>query len=305
MSAIAGVDPYRTALEVYLIKIGELDPEALIDDASRGRMERGHRLEDVALEWDRDANGGEPFERVHKTVWHPRLDYLYCHPDARRRPWSKLRRLIEVKTSARKWTELPRNVEVQVQMQMACTGALSCDVVLLTFDGAPTRWEVKRDEDLIVALLDVAASFWDRVQRHDPPPMDGAAGTTHWLNTTRWSNEPEFRADSDQTEVIRQLLDVKRKIATYEAEEDRLANVLKFSMAGAGRMLAPGVGRVIWTAPTKIRTVKWKEVASDYRQLAEQLAPDPFGILAELEAIEIKHTGEREQRTFTVRESED
>jgi len=303
MPAIAGVDPYRTALEVYFIKVGELDPEALIDEASRGRMERGHRLEDVALQWDKDING-DAFERVNRTVWHPRIPFLYCHPDARRKPWTTSRRLIEVKTSNRKWTEIPRNVEVQVQTQMACTGALSCDVILLTFDGAPYRWTVERDEDLISALLQVAETFWDRVMRLDPPPMDGSTGATHWLNTTRWKSEPEFRADPDQTEVIRQLLDVKRKISAFESEEERLTNVLKFSMAGAGRMVAPGVARVTWTAPTVVRSTKWKEVAADYRHELEwlketQLTEIDFG------ETEGKWTTEREQRTFTVRESED
>jgi putative phage-type endonuclease len=304
MPAIAGVDPYRTALEVYLIKVGELDPEALIDEASRGRMERGHRLEDVALQWDKDIRG-DPYERVNRTVWHPRIPYLYCHPDARRKPWTTERRLIEVKTSSRKWTEIPRNVEVQVQTQMACTGAYSCDVILLTFDGPPYRETVERDEDLISALLQVAETFWDRVQRLDPPPMDGSPGASHWLNTTRWKNEPEFRADADQTEVIRQLLDVKRKIATFESEEERLTNVIKFSMAGAGRMYAPGVARVIWTAPTVKRYTKWKEVAADYRHELEwlketQLTEIDFG------ETEGKWTTESEpSRTFTVRESED
>ena len=301
MPAIAGVDEYRTALEVYLIKIGELDPEALIDDASRGRMERGHRLEDVALEWDRDITG-DAFERVNRTVWHPRIPFLYCHPDARRKPWKRDRRLIEVKTASRPWTELPRKVEVQVQMQMACTGALSCDVILLTFDGAPTRTTVERDIDLIVALEQVAESFWDRVQRRDPPPMDGSAGARHWLTTTRWKDEPELRADADQTEVIRQLLDVKRKIHTFESEADRLQNILMFTMAGGAKLFAPGVGSVTWTAPFTRRTTSWKEVAADYRHELEWMKESELTLI-DFGDTESKHTTVTENaRTFRVKD---
>ena len=46
---LAGVSPYATPFELYLEKIGELDRQATRTDDDLARMERGHRLEDVAL----------------------------------------------------------------------------------------------------------------------------------------------------------------------------------------------------------------------------------------------------------------
>jgi len=300
VAVAAGLDPYTSPFELYLIKTGQLDPEASIDEASRGRMERGHRMEDVALEWDRDING-EAFERVSRTVWHPTIPFIYCHPDARRKPWRQTRRLIEVKTSARAWKEIPRKTEAQVQVQMACTGAQDCDVLVLGFDGPPVRWRVERDDALIEALEGVATSMWERIERRDPPPMDGSAGAGRWLDHTRWKDEPEISADPDQREVLRQLLDIRQRSDALAREDDRLVNILKFTMAGSGRLSARGIGNVIWTAPTIVHGTKWKEVAQTFKIELDMLASAGLTSL-DTRAVQAEYTSEREARSFLVRD---
>lgn len=272
LPAIAGVDPYRTPFEVYLEKIGELDPDALIDDATRDRFERGHRLEDVALEWDRDRTG-EPYERVSRTIWHPRLPFLYCHPDARRRPWSKTRRLIEVKTSNEKWKAVPEKVQVQVQGQMAVTGATSCDVLVLGFDGPPKRFLVERSEPMVAALERMAAAMWDRIERRDPPPMDGSAGAGRWLDRTRYQKAPERQATAEEAALMADLLRTRAAAADLEREADRIINVLRFAM-GTNRVYAPGVARAVWTAPSVAKSTAWKDVAAELRGELEEAAWD-------------------------------
>lgn len=271
IATIAGVNPFRTAFELYLEKIGELDPDARIDEAARGRMERGHRLEDVALEWDRDISG-EPFERVSRTVWHPRLPFMFCHPDARRKPWSKTRRLIEVKTTARKWTAIPRYVELQVVAQMACTGATSADIVVLGFDGPPTRFTLERDEQMIEAVEQLATAFWSRVVNREPPPLDGSDGAVKYLDRLRTDDGEELRADQAQAQAVQRMLDLNAEITRLEAERAATANALKFSMLGSTRLVARGVGKATWMAPTEAHSVRWKDVAAALRGELEEEA---------------------------------
>jgi putative phage-type endonuclease len=266
MATVAGVNPYASAFELYLEKIGELIPEEP-DEAARDRMERGHRLEDVALEWDRDRRG-LAFERVNRTIWHPRLPFMFAHPDARRKPWKLTRQLIEVKTTNQKWREVPRRVEVQVQAQMACTGATSCEVLVLGFDGPPAVFLIERDDELIAALEAAAAAFWDRVQRRDPPPIDGSAGASRWLDR-KWREEPERQASSEEAELIASYLRAKSSISELSAEVDRIGNILKFGAEG-NRLYAPGVGRVIWMAPVTATTVKWKAVLETIKPLVDE-----------------------------------
>jgi len=308
IAVAAGVSPWQTPFELYLEKIGELDPELRQSDRARESMERGHRLERVALEWDRDITG-DGFELVRRTVWHPVLKFLYCHPDARRKPWSTTRRLIEVKTSNRPWKVVPRYVEMQVMAQMAVTGARAVDVLVMTFDGPPVRHVVDRDDQLVLAIEGLAVAFWDRVQRRDPPPIDGSSGAGRWLDRTRWRDEPELVADEHQARALKRLLDLRAQVTALEAEDDTIVNALKFSMAGSSRLSARGIAKVLWTAPFDKTTTSWKEVAAGYRKMLERVATDhQVDILDELEAVESLYTrvteGNRQFRVITTEEHE-
>lgn len=294
IAVLAGVSPYKSPFELYLEKIGELDPQARTSDADRDRQERGHRLEDVALDWDAEIRGLS-IERIRRDVRHPRLPFIVVHPDGRVKPWRQTKRLLEAKTSARRWDGIPQHVEAQVQAQMAATGADVVDVVVLGFDGPPEAHEVPRNPELIAALEDLATSFWDRVQRRDPPPIDGSRAASHYLDRL-FRDGPEVQADADQARVLARLLEIRADVKRLEAEDDELVNLLKFSLAGAPRMFAPGVGKVLWTAPAERRTVGWKDVAAAYRAL---LDADSFD-RARIDEIEAEHTTVTETRTFRV-----
>ena len=295
IAALAGVSPWKSPFELYLEKIGELDPQARTSEADRARQERGHRLEDVALDWDAEIRGLS-IERIRRDIVHPRLPFIVVHPDGRVKPWRKTRRLLEAKTSARKWDGIPQHVEAQVQAQMAATGADVVDVVVLGFDGPPTPIEVVRNPELIAALEDLASSFWDRVQRRDPPPIDGSRAASHYLDRL-FIDGPEVRADADQARVLARLIEIRATVKQLEAEDDELVNLLKFSLAGAPRMFAPGVGKVVWTAPATRRNVAWKDVANVYRGLlleTSALTAD------QVDDVVDEHTTTSETRTFRV-----
>jgi predicted phage-related endonuclease len=256
-ASLAGVG--EPLSELYLRMIGELDPEARIGAAQRAVFERGHRLEDVALGWYADDRGVS-IERIHRDVVHPRLPFVVVHPDARVKPWRQTKRLVEAKTTRSRWDALPQRVEAQVQAQMAATGADVADVAALSFDGLDV-FEVPRNNDLIRALEQLAVAFMDRVERRDPPPMDGSPAESRWLDRL-WAAGGEVIADADQARTLARVVEIREQQKALEAEGDRLVDVLKFSLAGASRLIAPGVGKVLWTAPSSRSTTAWKEVAA-------------------------------------------
>jgi putative phage-type endonuclease len=292
IAVLAGVSPWKSPFELYLEKIGELDPAARTTKDQADRYERGHRLEDVALDWHAEIEGVS-IERIRRDVVHPRLPFVIVHPDARVKPWRQTRRLLEAKTSGRRWDEVPQHVEAQVQAQMAATGADAATVVLLTFDGPPAPYEVPRNPELIAGLEDLAAKFWDRVQRRDAPPVDGSRAASRWLDRL-FREGPEEVADGPQAEALARLLTIRDQVKALEAEDDGLVAALKFSMAGGARLYAPHVGRVLWTAPSERRSVAWKEVAAAYRAwIEEQTEPTGMAPVFErpdLEAIESLYT---------------
>ena len=309
VAALAGVDPYRTPFEVYLEKIGELDVEARDSEADRNRKERGHRLEDVALDWFAEIEGVK-IERIRRDVHHPRLPYVIVHPDARIRPWRETHKLIEAKTSARRWDEVPRRVEAQGQMQIAAAKADSVGIVVLGFDGPPVEWPLERNPELIEALEDVAARSWDRIQRRDPPPLGGSRAEQRWLDRM-FREGPEERADASQADAIARLLRIRDQVKTLELEDGKIVSALKWSMAGAAKLFAPGVGSVLWTAPFQARTPAWKEIATVFRGALEKLRDEyPLRvdtILAEnlgttdLDEVVSLYTAVEERRQFRVK----
>ncbi len=288
IAVIAGVSPWKKPFDLYLEKIGELDPEARATDADKVRWDRGHRLEDVALDWYADLEG-VAIERVRRDVIHPRLPFIVVHPDARVKPWSTSRTLVEAKTSARHWDGVPQHVEAQVQMQMAASGADAVDIVVLTFDGAPDRLHVARNDELIAALETLAATFWDRVQRHDPPPMDASPATSRYLDRM-WTDAPPIVADTDQAAMLARLLTVRAEAKRLEAEDGNLVIALKQSMAGASRLEARGVGSVLWTPPFEKRSTSWKALAEF---LMDALTPEDREAL-----IATRTTVEKDVRQF-------
>jgi putative phage-type endonuclease len=307
IAVLAGVSPYKTPFELYLEKIGELDPEARRTVGDKDRMERGHRLEDVALDWHAEING-IAIERIRRDVIHPRLPFIVVHPDARVKPWRQTRRLLEAKTSTRKWDVVPQHVEAQVQTQIAATGADVADVVVLGFDGPPTSFEVPRNDELILALEDLAATFWDRVERRDPPPLDGSRAASKYLDRL-FREGPEEIADASQAEAVARLLAIRARIKELEHEDGEIVNALKFSMAGGTRLYAPKAGRVYWSAPADRRAVAWKEVAAALRaevvRLRERFTDDNGFLMnahdERLDAIESLYTTVAEGvRSFRV-----
>jgi putative phage-type endonuclease len=302
--ALAGVNPWQTDFALYLEMIGELDPDANVSEQQARARERGHRFEDVALQWYADEKG-VAIEHVRRDVVHPRYPFIVVHPDARVKPWRTTRTLVEAKTSRSRWDQVPQHVEAQCQAQMAATGAQRVDVALLTFDGLDV-FEVPRNDELIAALEELAVSFMDRVARRDPPPVDGSRAASQWLDRM-FLDVPEVQADPDQAGVLARLLAIRSEVDRLEAEDKHLVNILKFSMAGAPRLYAPGVGKVLWTAPGERRSTSWKDVAADYRFRLEQDARDRWegdllaASIAGLDEIEATHTTTAEGvRTFRV-----
>jgi putative phage-type endonuclease len=282
IAVLAGVSPYKKPFELYLEKIGELDPIARSTQDDRDRWERGHRLEDVALEWDAEIRG-HSFERIRRDIVHPRLPFVVVHPDARQKPWRSTKRLLEAKTSARKWDEVPQHVEAQVQAQMAAAGADVADVVLLGFDGPPKPYEVPRNDELIGELEGLAVAFWDRVAKREPPPLDDSRAASRYLDRL-FREGPEIEADADQSRALARLLEIRSVVERLESEDRSIVNTLKFSMAGSSRLYAPGVGKVVWTAPGERRTVAWKELAAAYRAVLQHVVDRLPGVFSELDS---------------------
>ena len=169
-AAILGLDPYSTPFSVWLDKTGQIPLSSSINEA----MTWGHLLEPVIRREAADRLGMEV--RLCgglASVQHPwqraNLDGVLLTVDG---PVP-----IEVKNTsqylAADWgdDQVPDRAELQVQHQMAVTGAPYAYVAGLVGGNRLIIRQVDRDQQLIDHLTAEESQFWARVLDREEPPI--------------------------------------------------------------------------------------------------------------------------------------
>ena len=225
IGAIMGRSRYRSPVDVYSQKIGET-PEFKGNEATNW----GHILESVvAAEYAKRE--GVKVVRDRTLYKHPQFPYMLGHID-RRVLGFEGGKVLEVKTAG-KWfkpadweDEPPADYVLQVQWYMGLTGWKNADLVALLAGQDFRTYSIPRDEFVIQEAFETAKEFWARVQERNPPPPRSEDDCKKL-----WSlDNAETAIAHDQEENwIRSLLDIKAKIKSLEAEEERIKTlVLEF-----------------------------------------------------------------------------
>jgi putative phage-type endonuclease len=171
ISAVLGLNRWKTPVELYLEKIGESET------TETEPMKWGKLLEElVAREWS--ALTGKKVRRVNKTVRHNSHPFLMCHPD---RDVVGLPEILEIKTSrydGEKWgeentDEIPIEYVLQCHWNMFLCGADVCHVPVLFGGNQLRNYIVKADKSLQEKLIGRALHFWTQNVIPKIPPSAG------------------------------------------------------------------------------------------------------------------------------------
>ena len=168
-AAICGLDPYKSAADVYTEKVLETD-----DITGNAAIDVGNLLEPILLEWAVAQLGSAYTPRVTST--HDN-GILAANLDG----WIDESQHIEAKTTGitEGWgdpdvpNDVPEKVLVQVHHQFACAGTYIAWVpVLIGAFGLHFRlYKVERNAELIDSVVDRCTAFWnDYVEPRTPPP---------------------------------------------------------------------------------------------------------------------------------------
>lgn len=190
---ILGVNPYKTSLQLYLEKRGELDEPNLEDKES---VRVGRDLEDyVAQRYSQRME--VKVERCTRILRHPvhawmlgNVDRLVWEDGKRPQHKGEIRThtLLECKTALGRFTdktlwgadgtdEVPLTYLAQCQHYMAVSGATRCDLAVLLAGPEFRVYHIHRDNELINALIERGAEFWHRVETGNAPDFDPAHPT--------------------------------------------------------------------------------------------------------------------------------
>lgn len=267
IAAVAGLDPHRTPLDIWMLKRGLAEPFP-----GNEFTRWGNRLEAVIAGAYAETRG--VLLDTRDTLRHAGEPWMLATPDrVVLESGGTEERLLQVKNrglrQADRWGEpgtdqVPDEVAAQCHWEMAVTGLALCDVAVLIGGNDFRIYTLRRDAEIEAALTGIGRRFWfDHVVagvRPDPVAADGAA----LARLFPAHDDLLLPATHEHVTLTTQLLDVRARIAALEADREALEAHLKAAIGEHAGLDLPN-GRVTWKATRSARTTDWKAVVEDLR----------------------------------------
>jgi predicted phage-related endonuclease len=249
-AAACGRSKYSSALDLYLIKRGEIEDSFSEDQIEA--MEMGHHLEPIILDRYEKRTG---LALTRKLPMFLSADHLFmgATPDGlpRSQNIGEWDRAVDAKTSTTRmidktgsdvsmWgddgtDQVPLDYLFQAQQQCAVLGVQFVDFPVM-FDARTIRiYTVKRDEELIAEIVAAEKELAERIINGDPPEPDFQhSGTLKLLKKTQgYEAGKVITWDDSLAEKWRQLADVKEQLKALEKKKDVLDAELFHAMGDA------------------------------------------------------------------------
>lgn len=152
--------------------------------------------------------------------------------------------------------DAPLKYMVQVQQQLAVTGASHGYLMGLLGGNKPEIREIERNDRFIETMIARLAEFWGYVERREMPPIDrfpvdNYAATNKYLSAM-WpeDNGASVVLPPEADEWIRQREDAKADIKAAEKQVDEAEAKIKAALGEATVGLFPCGSRVTWKTQT-------------------------------------------------------
>jgi len=243
-AAALGVSPWKTALELYLEKRGELAPFEG-NEATRWGM----LLEPVVRQEYAERTGR--IVRVPEGVLRAagNRDFMLAHPDG----ITDDGRLYEGKTarSPEGWGEpgtdqVPQGYLLQVQHYMLVTAMPVADIAVLIGGSDFRMYEIPADRELQEMIADGEHDFWMRVQKGEPPEPDFEAPTARELVRRMYpgTNAERIAATPAHMHWRQVYEEAQRKAGEYEKAAEIAKTHLLYEMKEAAALAFPD-GKVL------------------------------------------------------------
>ncbi|NBK19630.1 lambda-exonuclease family protein [Anaerotruncus sp. 1XD42-93] len=281
-SVVCGINRYKSPVELWLDKTGQLPPQEAGEAAYWGtQLEPFVRAEFTKRTGIEVCHKSELLQSEEYPFMLANLDGVCEVPDVGTC-------IFEAKTAsaykAGEWEDtIPDEYQLQIQHYMAVTGYAGAYIAVL-IGGNTFRWKfVERDEDLISMLIELEAAFWNHVQDLTPPPLDGSDASTRFLSERFPNSKPksQITLPDAASALLAQYDDACEQLEIVTEQKHKAENLLK-EMMGENEVGTAG-GRVI----------TWKSVSQ------ERL--DSKTLKAEHPTLYKKYANKSSYRRFTIK----
>lgn len=261
--ALAGVNPWKSPLSVYLEKIGESSgPE------DNERMRIGRDLEDYVAQRFMEATGLK-VRRRNAILLHNEYDWIMANVD---RLIVGVEEGLECKTTssygASKWEgdKIPPHYEVQCHHYMAVTGAKAWWIACLIGNEKFVYKKIERDEEVIEALIKIEKDFWENyVLKKEMPAPDGSSDADNILNLMYPKSKESSIELVGYEDKIHKLKELKDKISEFDNEKKSIEQLIKKEM-GENELATVGDKKITWKSSISNRFDS-KRFKVDYPEL--------------------------------------
>jgi putative phage-type endonuclease len=256
VAAVLGVSPYKSRLELYLQKRGELDEKPVGVAAQRGVI-----LEDAVAKMYEAERHGTKLRSWHGIIRRKDAPWKYASLD---RTIVGTKRIVEIKTSGSpRWQlyPVPPEVEAQARWQMIVSGFKHVDIAAL-LGGLVLRIEtIEWDDEKHERIEAEVEQFWRDVQdgvQPDPSPLDADIFDRIYPKDSGETISAE--KDSELDELITTLVcsrSAAKELADIVSETEAK---IKDAMREATQ-LKGSAATISWKATAGRRMIDWESIA--------------------------------------------
>lgn len=250
-AAIAGLNPYKSAISVYIDKT---EPKTEYIDSERMRI--GRDLEDYVAKRFEDLTGKKVRKR-NAILQHPEHEWMLANVDRLIVGESAGLECKVTNSYAKKdWDEaIPPMYELQCHHYMAVTGLEKWYIAALIGNEAVAIHEIKRDEDLINHLISIEKDFYENhILKREMPAPDGSKDATDLIKSMypqSDENETVVIEGKKYEEILKRYDEISEILKTLEKEQELIKQDIQMEMKEAEKAIILG------------RTVTWKTVESN------------------------------------------
>lgn len=257
--AICGLNPYRTAMQVYQDKVTDFT-ETIDNEA----MRQGREFEEyVARRFMEES--GKKVRRANAMFCSEEYPFMLADVD---RMVVGENAGLECKTAspymADKWKDgkIPLSYEIQCHHYMSVCHADAWYIAVLIYGREFKYYKIERDEELIANLIRIEQDFWENhVQKKIMPPPDGSKVADSVIAEYYRQTTGEIIQLTGFDEKLRRRQEIMEVMERMETEKRQIEQEVKMYMGTAE------------IAENQQYRVSWKEVSAsriDERRLKEE-----------------------------------
>lgn len=250
VAAICGISKYKSALELWMEKTGQIEHGESGEAAYWGTM-----LEPIIR--DEFVKRTSIKVRCLKAILkHPKHSFMLANLDGVAKDPVYKDCIFEAKTASayksEQWIDgIPEEYMLQVQHYMAVTGYQRAYVAALIGGNTFVHKVIERDDELIDMIIKLEEHFWNCVLTNTPPSIDGSNGCTELLNRLYpiGRSNHQIILPEEATSLITQYDIAKEREKEITETKDEAINKLK-AMLGENETGIIGDRTVIWKSLT-------------------------------------------------------